>query len=57
MEVFVMSSLTSMFFKAFSWLIAWVIIIFPALSRASRAPDAPDKIHFLRVGIGDAILL
>lgn len=57
MEVFVMNGLTSMFFKAFSWLIAWVIIIFPALSRASRAPDAPDKIHFLRVGIGDAILL
>ena len=52
-----MSSLTSMFFKAFSWLIAWMIIIFPALPRASRAPDAPDKIHFLRVGIGDAILI
>lgn len=52
-----MSSLTSIFFKVFSWLIVWTVIIFPALPRASRAPAASDKIHFLRVGIGDAILL
>ncbi len=55
-EIF-MSSLSAVFFKAFSWLLAWMVIIFPALPRASRAPDAPDKIHFLKVGIGDAILL
>ena len=38
-------------------LIALGILIFPSLPCASRAPDAPDRIHFLNVGIGDAILL
>ena len=52
-----MSRFAALFFKTFSWIIALFITIFPALPRVPKKLDSPDRIHFLNVGIGDAILL
>lgn len=44
-------------FKLFSGLFALIILMFPALRAAPQSPESSDRIHFLNVGSGDAILL
>ena len=47
----------ALFFKVFSGIIALFILLFPALPPVPKNLASPDRIHFLKVGIGDAILL
>ena len=47
----------ALFFRLFSGLFALIILLFPALPRAPRNLSSPDRIHFLKVGTSDAIVL
>ncbi len=52
-----MNNSFSFLFKTFSELIALIVLLFPALQKAPDTLSSPDRIHFLKVGSGDAILL
>ncbi len=47
----------ALLFRLFSGLFALIILLFPALPRAPRNLSSPDRIHFLKVGTSDAIVL